>query len=107
MCFIGARFEPRPGLLCLNSWGPSAQSGPKFPEDQPDGSFWVEADVATRMLSGKDSFAVSGIEGFPFRDLDNGDWVLVEPKENKEYYVRLHKALDTFDTSTVVLGLAP
>ena len=78
MCFVGVRFGQRPGLLCLNSWGPSWVSGPKWPPDQPDGSFWVEARVATRMLSGRDSFAVSGYEGFPYRPLDHGDWVRVD-----------------------------
>lgn len=80
MCFIGVRFGDRPGLLCLNSWGPRWVSGPKWPDDQPDGSFWVDARVATRMLSGRDSFAVSGYSGFPYRPLDHGDWVRVEPK---------------------------
>lgn len=79
MAFVGVRFEPRPGLLCQNSWGPSWISGSKWPADQPDGSFWVDASVATRMLQGRDSFAVSGIEGFPFRNLDNADWVRVRP----------------------------
>jgi len=80
MCFVGVRYEPRPGLLCLNSWGTSWISGPKFPADQPDGSFWVDAEVATRMLRGRDSFAVSGIEGFPYRNLDNADWVRAVPR---------------------------
>jgi hypothetical protein len=74
MCFIGVRFD-RKGLLCLNSWGPNWISGPKWPEDQPDGSFWVEESTATRMLRGEDSFAVSAYEGFPYRDLKHGDWV--------------------------------
>jgi hypothetical protein len=78
MCFIGVRYEPKPGLLCLNSWGPRWIEGPKWPEDQPDGSFWVDADVATRMLRGEDSFAVSGYEGFPYRDLKHGDWAVIE-----------------------------
>lgn len=79
MCFIGVRYDGgRPGLLCLNSWGPSWIGGPKWPEDQPDGSFWVDARVVDSMLSGGDSFAVSGYEGFPFRDLKHGDWVRVE-----------------------------
>ncbi len=80
MCFIGVRFGDRPGLLCLNSWGPNWVSGPKWPDDQPDGSFWVDARVATRMLSGRDSYAVSGYEGFPYRPLDHGDWVRVTPE---------------------------
>jgi hypothetical protein len=57
-------------LLCLNSWGTDWIDGPKWPEDMPEGSFWVNAEVATRMLSGGDSFAVSHIKGFPRRKLD-------------------------------------
>lgn len=78
MCFIGVRYD-RPGLLCLNSWGPSWVSGPKWPDDQPEGSFWVDADVATRMLRGRDSFALAGVGGFKWRDLKHGDWVHYDP----------------------------
>jgi len=88
MCFIGVRFD-RPGLLCLNSWGPSWVSGDKWPADQPDGSFWVDEATATRMLRGGDSFAVSGYEGFPYRDLANGDWVVTEPHEVKQFAGRI------------------
>ena len=83
MCFIAVRYD-RPGLLCLNSWGPNWVSGPKWPDDQPDGSFWVEAAVATRMLRGRDSFAVSGYQGFPYRKLDHGSWVMVHPQPSVE-----------------------
>jgi len=79
MCFMAVRHGDRPGLLCLNSWGPMSVSGPKYPPDQPEGSFWVDADVADRMLRGSDSFAVSGYQGFPFRDLHHGEWVRVDP----------------------------
>ena len=75
MCFIGVRYEPRPGLLCLNSWGPEWVGGPKWPDDQPDGTFWVDARVATSMLDDGDSFAVSGYEGFPYRKLKHDAWV--------------------------------
>jgi hypothetical protein len=54
----------RPGLLCMNSWGPDWISGPKR-HDQPEGSFWVDAEVATKMLRQGDSFALSGYEGLP------------------------------------------
>src|SRR5690606_38137456 len=64
MVFIGVRFD-RPGLLCLNSWGPRWIGGPKWPDDQPDGSFWVDARTCDRMLAGRDSFAISGYRGFP------------------------------------------
>jgi len=79
MCFVACRTEP-PGLLCLNSWGPNWVGGPKFPDDQPDGSFWVDPKTATNMLSGRDSFALASIKGFPFRDLNNGDWIGTAPK---------------------------
>lgn len=70
MVFIGVDDESkRPGLLCMNSWGPNWVSGPKR-HDQPDGSFWVDAETCTRMLRGGDSFAISGYEGFPELDLD-------------------------------------
>lgn len=60
----------RPGLCCQNSWGPSWNSGPKR-HNQPDGSFWVDADVANRMLSrDPDSWALSNYRGFPKRKLD-------------------------------------
>lgn len=83
MVFLGVRYADRPGLLCVNSWG-NWNNGPKWPEDQPDGSFWVDASVATGMLSGGDSFAISGADGFKFRDLDHGAWVDLQPKQDTE-----------------------
>lgn len=86
MCFIGVRFDPD-GLLCLNSWGPDWIDGPKWPvdaqggSDMPDGSFWVARSTAENMLRGADSFAVSGYEGFPYRDLKHGDWVEYSPRD--------------------------
>lgn len=59
----------RPGLLCMNSWGADWISGPKR-HGQPEGSFWVDADVADKMLKGRDSYAISGFEGYPSRTLD-------------------------------------
>lgn len=61
MCFVAVDDSGRrPGLLCCNSWGPSWISGPTR-LDQPPGSFWVEADVADRMLAQNDSFGVSDL----------------------------------------------
>lgn len=68
MCFVSVDDTPgRPGLLCDNSWGGNWISGPKR-HDQPDGSFWVDAQVADRMLRQDDSYAVPGYEGFVPRD---------------------------------------
>ena len=62
MCFIGVRYGSRPGLLCANSWGRSAK-GPFWPDDAPEAitwcAWWVDAEVADRMLAGRDSFALS------------------------------------------------
>ncbi len=70
MCFVSVDDDRRPGLLCVNSWGASWITGPKR-HGQPDGSFWVDADVAHRMLSRQpDSYAISNFEGYPSRDLD-------------------------------------
>jgi hypothetical protein len=70
MCFIACDDSfGRPGLLCMNSWGPDWIDGPKR-LDQPDGSFWVDADTVNRMLRGQDSFAGSGYVGFPTQDID-------------------------------------
>ncbi len=76
MCFIAVRYGERPGLLCLNSWGPNWVDGAKWPEDMPEGSFWVDKEVVDKMLGRwKDSFAVGGIGGFHWRDLHHGKWL--------------------------------
>lgn len=79
MCFVAVRYGDRPGLLCLNSWGPTYFSGPKWPADQPDGSFWVDKRHVDGMLAGRDSFAVSGHDGFPLQELDHEGWVIRAP----------------------------
>lgn len=73
MCFIGVRGAPRPGLLCLNSWGPNWIRGPTWPSDQPAGSFWVDVQTVNRMLAGRDSYAVSSYLGFPRRKLNHSE----------------------------------
>lgn len=68
MAFIGVRHGKRPGLLCVNSWGDSNTVGKHYPADMPEAvrncSFWVDADVATKMLSGQDSYVYAGYSGF-------------------------------------------
>jgi hypothetical protein len=59
----------RPGLLCVNSWGPTWITGPRRHE-QPEGSFWVDADICDTMLGEGDSFAISGYLGYPVQDLE-------------------------------------
>lgn len=79
MALISVRYD-RPGCLCLNSWGPSWVSGPKYPSDMPDGAFWIDARHIDGMLSGGDSFAVGGVEGFKWRDLHHGEWLSPAPE---------------------------
>tara|TARA_R110000868_G_scaffold228799_2_gene481762 strand:- start:833 stop:1066 length:234 start_codon:yes stop_codon:yes gene_type:complete len=69
MIFIGVDdAHRRPGLCCMNSWGPNWISGPKR-HNQPDGSGWVDAETCDRMLRVQpDSYAVSGFVGFPAAD---------------------------------------
>jgi hypothetical protein len=84
MCFVAVRYakngSPADALLCLNSWGPNWISGPKWPDDMPEGSFWVRREVVERMLSQRDSFAVGSVAGFAWRDLHNGNWFKPAPE---------------------------
>lgn len=71
MCFVGVDDDRRrPGLYCLNSWGPDAHGTPA--DDAPPGGFWVDADVADSMFRQDDSFAFSQFDGFPEQELDYG-----------------------------------
>lgn len=70
MCLVGVDDKgdgcsrERPGVLCVNSWG-RWNGGPKR-HNQPDGSFWIDADVLERyILSKRDSWAYSDYDGFP------------------------------------------
>ena len=93
MVFIAVRYAKndgkRDGLLCLNSWGSSWNAGPKWPADQPDGSFWVSRHTVDAMLSGQDSFAIGGVEGFTYRDLDHGGWLQPAPVNARPQTARL------------------
>lgn len=73
--------SPRDGALCLNSWGPRWNGGGKWPEDMPDGSYWINATTVDRMLSAGDSFAVGSISGFDFRNLHHGGWLMPAPED--------------------------
>lgn len=75
MCLVGIDdtgegcSKNRPGALCVNSWG-VWNSGPKR-HDQPDGSFWIDADVLEqRILSMNDSWAYSDYIGFPPKQIN-------------------------------------
>lgn len=76
MCLASLRLGKRPGLLCMNSWGDSNTRGKHYPHDMPAAvancSFWIDADVCNRMLSGRDSYAYAGYSGFKVTQIP--DW---------------------------------
>jgi hypothetical protein len=53
----------------VNSWGTDAHTGPVGWGDPGTDGFWAEAAVVNRMLSQGDSWAFSGLQGFPARKI--------------------------------------
>ena len=78
MCLLGLRGGKRPGLLCANSWGDSNTVGKHYPETMPEAvrncSFWIDAEVCDRMLSGRDSYVYAGYSGFKTTQLPD-NWL--------------------------------
>ncbi len=52
-------------FLVEQSWGQDTPSGPLGDLDIPNNAFWIDWDVAGRMLRQEDSFALSSFQGFP------------------------------------------
>lgn len=71
MAFVAKRFGNRPGLCCSQSWGPNTPSGPLALE-QPDNTFWVDAETCNRMFRQRDSFTGSPFVGYPAAKIP--DW---------------------------------
>jgi hypothetical protein len=69
-----ANGSPRDGALIQNSWGTSWVSGPKWPPDQPDGSFWARRQDVEAALQQGDSWAIG--TSYEWRDLSNANWGL-------------------------------
>lgn len=57
-----------------NSWGPNAHTGPTGEGNPPTGGFWADAEVINKMLSQGDSWAFSGLSGFPVQNVIDIDW---------------------------------
>lgn len=70
LAVVGVRGGNRPGGFLLNSWGPTAHTGPLGPGNPSPAGFWCDADVLDRMLAAGDSWAFSNVVGFPARKLD-------------------------------------
>ena len=58
-----------PGFLVQNSWGAWNGGGKSY--GQPNGSFWVDYDIAGKMLGDHGSWVFSDVDGFPPRKLPN------------------------------------
>lgn len=76
MAILAVRSGAQEGGFILNSWGDQAHTGPVWPPDAPAAGFWADAGVIDRMLRMGDSFALSGMVGFPARRLK---WVVHAP----------------------------
>jgi len=76
MMFLGVRWKPYPALYCENSWGNCYTGTPdkNVPKPFQLSGGWVKAATCTSMLSGEDSFALAGFEGFKPRELPS-DWL--------------------------------
>jgi hypothetical protein len=61
-------------FVIFNSWGEGSSSGPGGPHDIPTGAFAIRERDMQRILSQRDSYAVSGAYGFERRDLDHETW---------------------------------
>lgn len=63
-----------------NSWGESAHTGPVGWGNPSTAGFWAESKVIDRMLRAGDSWAFSGVKGFPARKLD---WFVRQPERRR------------------------
>jgi hypothetical protein len=88
LCVIGIRYKangsPKDGALIANSWGKNWCSGGRFPEDQPDGTFWADRAAIEAILAQGDSFVIAGANGWKARDIDNGAWLQPAPAKPPE-----------------------
>lgn len=78
-CAYAVRYKEngggRDGICIMNSWGSKWNSGGKWPLDQPDGSYWCDPKTFQAVLAQGESFAVAGVNGFKWRELDHRAWI--------------------------------
>jgi hypothetical protein len=70
MALVGIRGGTRPGGFLLNSWGETAHTGPGGLGEPSPAGFWADAEILDRMLRQGDSWAFSGVRGFPAKKLN-------------------------------------
>jgi hypothetical protein len=83
----------RDGALVANSWGTRWVTGPRWPSDQPEGSFWVSREDMESILRQGDSFAIGGADGFPWRKLEHREWMTPAPQIPQSTSLRVNHAL--------------
>ena len=83
MVLVGVRGGDRSGGFLLNSWGERYHSGPSGLGDPSPAGFWTDARVLDRMLRQGDSWAFSGVTGFPSRKLN---WYAKKQTANRAEY---------------------
>lgn len=54
----------RKGALCVNSWGRQWLKIRKRKLNQPDGTFWVDAEKVDQHMKNGDAWSISGFQGF-------------------------------------------
>jgi hypothetical protein len=81
MCCAGYRADKR-AFLILQSWGESVPPGPTS-LGQPPCSFWITWEAMQRILRGGDSYAMSGFDGYPSRQIDV---FIREPRKPKDWF---------------------
>lgn len=69
-----ANNAPNDAALIENSWGTAWVSGPRWPDDQPDGSFWASRPDVEAALQQGDCWSIG--TSMEWRDLQNADWEL-------------------------------
>lgn len=69
MAFVSTRGGSRPGALLTNQWPSGVVTGPMGDVEIPPCSWWVDADVAEKMLRQNDSFTGTKYKGYPARKL--------------------------------------
>lgn len=76
MLICAVRADERPGACIFQSWGANVPSG-SLSLDQPNNSFWADRQTVSRMLSARDSFALSSFDGYPGRPLPS-NWTYAD-----------------------------
>ncbi len=71
-----------------NSWGANAHKGPVGWGDPGPEGFWTDSSTINRMLGQGDSWAFSGVVGFPAREID---WFVIHQEHGPHFALTLSR----------------